>query len=48
MRSNAEALDAIRLMPDILRPEPAFDLSVRLFGQDYALPIGSRRWACRG
>lgn len=39
-RGNVAALDAVRLMPAVLRGAPEPDLSSTLFGQRYALPFG--------
>jgi isopentenyl diphosphate isomerase/L-lactate dehydrogenase-like FMN-dependent dehydrogenase len=39
-RLNAEALDRVRLTPDILGGAPEPDLSVELFGRRYAMPVG--------
>ena len=40
-RARGEAaLDAVRLMPHVLRGECTPDLSVRLFGRDHPLPFG--------
>ena len=40
LRANAEALDAVRLRPAILRGLPEPDLSVELLGRRYPIPVG--------
>ena len=40
LRRNRQALDAVRLRADYLAPYSPPDLSVNLFGQEYAAPFG--------
>ena len=39
-RRNCEALDRVRLMPDVLKGDPPPDFRTQLLGQDYARPFG--------